>query len=266
MKHLKLVLASILLSLLTTNIYGAGKVSENQCIDKGDGYIFAGDECIQYYISEGKKESEINIVVHGTWPDGLDIFRRYLPFAENLAIATDITTIAVALTGYSDSSTNNFQSLGYNKQENLGAQKKYIEFLSDLVKKLKNKYNATKVNYIGHSAGAMMGATLTGFTPGLVNTMASVGGRYDIHEKVKDSKDLISLVDYIDKVDPKTEFLLVYGADDIVSEPSVTKDFYKVLEEKDLKATLVEIDTVAHEYLDTTYITVNAIVEMLDQE
>lgn len=266
MKHFKLLLAFILFSLLITNIYGAGIVSENQCIDKGDRYIFAGDECIQYYISEGKKESEINIVVHGTWPDGLDIFRRYIPFTKNLAISTDITTIAVALTGYSDSSTNNFQSLGYNKKENLGAQKKYIEFLSDLVKKLKNKYSATKVNYIGHSAGAMMGATLTGFTPGLVNTMTSVAGRYDIHEKVKASKGLISLVDYIDKVDSKTEFLLVYGADDIVSEPSVTKDFYKVLEEKSLKATLIEIDTVAHEYLDTTYITVNAIVEMLNKE
>jgi predicted esterase len=266
MKHFKLVLVSILLSLLTTNIYGEDKVSENQCIDKGDGYIFAGDECIQYFISEGKKESEINIVVHGTWPVESDIFRRYKEFSENLQKVTQITTVAVALTGYSGSSTNNFHSLGYNKQENLGAQKKYIEFLSDLVKKLKNKYKATKVNYIGHSAGAMMGATLTGFTPGLVNTMTSVGGRYDIHEKVKDSKDLISLVDYIDKVDSKTEFLLVYGAMDTVSEPSVTKDFYDVLNEEGLKAKLVEIDTVAHEYLDTTYITVNAIVKMLDKE
>ncbi|BFU78194.1 hypothetical protein ALC152_14090 [Arcobacter sp. 15-2] len=262
----KLLLASVFCGLLTTNIYSKDIVTEAQCNTKGDEFIFAENECIQYYVSEGDTESEINILVHGTWPEGTNTLARYAPFAENLAMSTDVTTIAVALPGYSSSSTNNFQALSHNGEENLAAQKSYITFLSELVTKLKEKYDATKVNYIGHSAGAMMGSTLTGFTPGLLDTITSAGGRYDIHEVVKSDKDLVSLIDYIDKVDSSTEFLLIYGTKDTISKPSVTKKFYQILEEKGLTATLIEVEGAPHLDLDMTSESVDAIVEMLDKE
>ena len=112
----------------------------------------------------------------------------------------------------------------------------------------------------------MMGATLTGFTPKLLNTMTSAGGRYDIHETVKIDKNLVSLIDYIDKVDVSTEFLLIYGTKDTISEPVVTKKFFKVLEEKGLTATLIEVEDAPHLDLDMTSTSVDAIVEMLDKE
>lgn len=262
---LKFAVSSIVLGLLTSNIYASNLVNEQQCEEKGEEYIFAGNECIQYYVSEGDKESEINIVVHGTWKEGTNTLARYSPFAETLALSTDVTTIAVALPGYSDSSTNNFKALSHEGVENLAAQKGYISFLSDLVTKLKEKFEATKVNYIGHSAGAMMGATLTGYSPGLLNTLTSAGGRYNIHEK-NSNKDLVSLIDYIDNVDKTTKFLVVYGTKDTISEPSVSKDFYKALQAKNLNATLVEVKDAPHLDLDMTSTSVNAIVDMLDKE
>ena len=48
------------------NLNAANLVSEPQCTDKGEEYIFAGGECIQFYESEGDKENELNIIVHGT--------------------------------------------------------------------------------------------------------------------------------------------------------------------------------------------------------
>lgn len=266
MKNYKLAITAIFFSLITTNIYGSNIITEKQCNNKGEEYIFAGNECIQYYISEGDEESEINILVHGTWPEGTNTLARYAPFAENLSMSTDITTIAVALPGYSNSSTNNFQALSHSGEENLAAQKNYISFLSELVKRLKEKYDATKVNYIGHSAGAMMGSTLAGFTPGLLDTITSAGGRYDIHEVVKSDKGLVSLIDYIDKVDPDTEFLLIYGTEDTISKPLVTKKFYQALEKKGLTATLIEVEGAPHLDLDMTSESVEAIVEMLDKE
>ena len=179
---------------------------------------------------------------------------------------TDITTVAVSLPGYSDSSTNNFQALSHNGTKNLAAQKSYIKFLSDLVSKLKDKYEAKKVNYIGHSAGAMMGSTLVGYTPKLITTLTSAGGDYDIHKKEKNSDNLVSLVDYIDSVDKATKFLLVYGTKDKISKPQVTKDFYKAIKDKGFDATLVEVADAPHLDLDMTDTSVEAIVDMLDSE
>lgn len=265
-KIFKVCIYTISCLFLSTNISASNIVNENECEKKGEEYIFAGGECIQYYISEGDTDSEINIVVHGTWPAGSNTLGRYAPFADNLSMATDITTIAVALPGYANSSTNNFQALSHNGVKNLAAEKEYIIFLSDLVSKLKINYEAKKVNYIGHSAGALMGSTLTGFTPGLINTMTSAGAGYDIHSKVKESRNLISLIDYMDKVDKNTEFLLVYGTKDKISKPKITKSYYKALVKAGLNATLIEVVNAPHIDLDMTDTSVEAIVNMLDKE
>ncbi len=265
-KIFKICISTISCMILSTNILASNIVNEKQCNDKGEEYIFAGDECIQYYISEGEKESEINIIVHGTWPAGSNTLGRYAPFADNISMATDITTIAVALPGYAGSSTNNFQALSHNGTKNLASQKEYIAFLSDLVTKLKTNYEAKKVNYIGHSAGALMGSTLTGYTPGLINTMTSAGAGYDIHSKVKKSKNLISLIDYMDKIDKNIEFLLVYGTKDEISKPKITKDYYNALIKKGYTATLVEVIDAPHIDLDMTDASVEAITDMLDKE
>jgi len=262
----KLCISTISCAILSTNLFASDIVTENQCQEKGEEYLYAGGECIQFYVSEGEKDSEISIIVHGTWPAGSNTLGRYAPFADNLSMSTDITTIAVALPGYANSSTNKFQALSHNGTKNLVAQKEYIQFLSDLVTKLKTNYEAKKVNYIGHSAGAFMGSTLTGFNPGLINTMTSAGAGYDIHSKVKDDRNLISLIDYIDKVDKKTEFLLVYGTKDKVSKPEVTKNYYKALVKAGLNSTLIEVIDAPHIDLDMSDDSVEAIVNMLDKE
>ncbi|MEA3498334.1 MAG: alpha/beta fold hydrolase [Campylobacterota bacterium] len=265
--NFKKLTITLALSLgLTSTLNGSNIVTKSQCNDKGEEYIFAGGECIQFYESEGDTENSLNIIVHGTWKEGTNTLARYTPFADNLSMATDITTVAVSLPGYSDSSTNNFKALSHNGTANLAAQKSYIEFLSKLVTKLKDKYDAKEVNYIGHSAGAMMGTTLVGYNPGLISTITSAGGVYDIHKKEKNSDNLVSLVDYIDNVDRKTKFLLVYGTKDKISEPKITKDFYNIVKEKGFEATLIEVVDAPHLDLDMTDESVEAISEMLESE
>jgi len=262
----KIYIVSILLSIFTIDMMAQNLVTEKQCNDKGEEYIFAGGECIQFYVSEGDVESELNIVVHGTWTEGTNTLGRYAPFADNLSMATDITTVAIALPGYSDSSTNHFPALSHNGTKNLAAQKEYIEFLSQLVQKLKIQFDAKKINYIGHSAGAFMGSTLTGYTSGLIDTMTSAGAGYDIHSKVKKSKELISLIDFMDKVDRKTKYLLVYGTKDTISKPEIIKNYYKALQKAGLNVKMVEAVDAVHIDLDMTDESVEAITEMLENE
>mgnify|MGYP000626707066 CR=1 FL=1 len=258
---------SLLLSslVLSSSLYlNASTISEKDCAKKGENFIYAGNECIQYKKFSGEEEGALNIIVHGTWNEGTDTLARYAPFAEDLAMRTDITTIAVALPGYSQSSTNNFPSLSHNGVESLGAKKEYVEFLAQLVEALKTKYKAEKITYIGHSAGCMMGATLTGLKPDLINNIVCAGGVYNIHEKT-DVKGLISIVDVLDKVSKKTRFALVYGTADDISVPKITKDFYDLAKSKGLDVRLVEAIGASHLDLDMTNESVNAILELVEE-
>ncbi len=260
MKNIIIKIFSLIVFITTLNA-----IDKDQCKLKGNNFIFAGGECIQFHEALGDRKGILTIVVHGTWKEGSNTLGRYAPFADELAMQTDITTIAIALPGYSNSSTNNFPALSHKGVKHLASNKNYIEFLGDLIIKLKNKYDAKIVNYIGHSAGAAMGATLSGYKPNLINFMVAAGGYYDIHKRSK-NKDLISLIDFINNKDIKTKYLLVYGTEDKISKPDITIDFYKIAKHKGMDVTLIEVEDYGHLDLDMSETTVDAIVDSLEEE
>ncbi len=260
----KSLLTFVVLLLLAFNLE-AKKIDVNECKSLGDNFIFAGNECIEFNFFEGDTNEHIMVIVHGTWPDGSNTLGRYAPFAETMNMNTDLSTIAVALPGYSGSSTNNFSALAHEGVKNLSSNKEYIVFLGELIKALKDKYEAKTVTYVGHSAGARMGATLTGTNPGLIQNIALAGGSYTIKNEDK-NKELISLSDVIDSVDKNTNFLFIYGTNDKISKPEVTKNFFKIAKEKGLKATLVKVEGAEHLDLDMTDTSIDAITTMLEEE
>ena len=255
------ILIFSLLSIIS--VASASKVDDNMCQQKGEYFIFAGGECIEYAISEGDKEGSLNIVVHGTWNEGANTLGRYEPFAQTLALSTDITTIAVALPGYSGSSTNQFKALGNKQVKHLAASKAYLQFMTELIQALKNRYEAKIINYIGHSAGAMIGTTLTGLHPNLINNLISVGGRYDIHE-VSQDKSLISAVDVMKGIDKNIQFLLIYGSNDTISKPKITQTFYEQAVKEGLNVRMIEVKNGIHLDLDMSDTSIEAITELLD--
>ena len=259
----KLLLSAIVASALSANLF-AKNINESECGAKGDGYIFAGGECINFYKADGEKPSSLIIVVHGSWAEGTNTLGRYSPFADNLAMATDVTTIAVALPSYSGSSSNKIGPLIHTDKRPLAATKEYVAFLGELIKKLKTKFNAKKVTFVGHSAGAMMGGTVLGLNPDLATNAVLVGGRYDIHA-VNSDKSLISAIDVVDKISKNTKIALVYGTKDTISEPKVTTDFFSLAKSKGLNVTLVEVPNGEHLDLDMTDESVNAIKKLLEE-
>lgn len=261
MKKILLIITSLI--FMSLNLH-AEKISHEECLEKGEDFLFAGGECIQYFKSKGDREGYLNILVHGTWPDGTNTLGRYAAFAETLSLNTDITTVAVALPGYSNSSTNKFTALAHEGVKNLAAKEEYIHFLSDLVKELKYRFEAETVTYIGHSAGAMMGGTLTGFEPNLIKNAVLVGGRYNIHEEDK-ATGLVSIVDVLDEVSKDTRFLLIYGEKDKISSPKVTKDFYELASKKGLDVKIVEVKNGVHLDLDMSDTSVEAITQFLEE-
>lgn len=259
MNYIKFFKVAFLIIFFTSVLYA----SENSCISKGENYIYVQNECLQLAVIETEDSDSLNIILHGTWDKGTNTLGRYAPFAESLNMITDYTTVAVALPEYSNSTTNSFPSLDNDKIKNLAAKEDYVRFVADVIKKLKQKYSAQTINFIGHSAGAMIGATITGLYPDLINNIALVGGRYDIHEVSKE-KDLISVVDVIDKVLKETNILLIYGTEDKISKPEVTKNFYKLAKDKGLSVKLIEVKGAPHLDLDMHDTSVEAISELLD--
>ena len=262
---MKNLLKLSILLLISINLY-ASRVTQEQCNNKGDGFIFAGGECINYFEEEGDKQGVLNIVIHGAWKDGTNTLARYAPFASDLSMNTDITTVAVALPGYSKSSTNNLVSLLHNKpRATRSGKKEYVEFLANLIEALKKKYNAKTINVISHSAGAIMAATITGYRPNLIQNIALAGGRYDLSHFDGKNK-LIGISDYINNIPKNTNFLIIYGTKDTISKPDISKFFYKLLKEKGYKATLLEVKGHEHLDLDMSDESVEAFVNMVASE
>ncbi len=242
---------------------GVAEISQSMCKEQKGHFIFAGDECIEYATIEGERNGILTVIVHGTWKEGTDTLARYTPFAETINMATDTTTVAIALPGYSHSSTNHLQALSHNSKERPFAAKAYILFLDQLIQALKKQYHATTVNYIGHSAGASMGATLTGYHPSLIQNIALAGGRYQARKSEKGG-NLLFLADYLTTPNTKTNYLLIYGTKDTVSKPEENKHFYALAKKKGLHIKLVEVKDAAHIDLDMTDTSVEAIEKLLE--
>jgi alpha-beta hydrolase superfamily lysophospholipase len=253
-------------SLIVAALFFANSVFadvKSDCESKGDGFIYAKNECINYKLFEGDEEG-LNIVVHGTWDEGTDIIARYSPFAEDVAMSSDISTISLALPGYSQSSSNNLKAIGSKEIKNLAATKEYVEFFAELVENLKQKYDSKKTTIIAHSAGCMLSATALGQKDVFVDSLLCAGGAYDIHKKAPEQKGLISAVDVIDNISKDTNIMIVYGTADDVSTPQMNKEFYDLAKEKGLKVELIEAKDAPHMELEMTNEAKNALFKALE--
>ena len=106
---------------------------------------------------------------------------------------------------------------------------------------------------------------MTGLNPHLVNNLVCAGGVYNIHEK-EQGKDLISMTDVLHSVNKDMKMVLVYGTADDISKPQITIDFYNLAKEKGFNVKLVEAKDAPHLDLDMTDASVDAIVEVVEED
>jgi predicted esterase len=104
---------------------------------------------------------------------------------------------------------------------------------------------------------------MSGINPDLIQNIALVGGRYDIHAISKE-KNLISAVDVLNTINKDMKMVLVYGTKDSISAPKVTTDFHKLLLKKGFTPKLVEVKGGEHVDLDMSDESVKAITEMVE--
>lgn len=252
-----------LLLVVTASFSFAKNVSKQDCEQKGEGFIYAGNECINYAMFEGDDNDKLIVIVHGTWDEGSNVLGRYAPFAENLNMSSDISTIAVALPGYSDSSLNKLKSIGSKEYNHQAATKEYVQFLEKLVIALKDKYESKEITIVGHSAGAMMSGSLAGLNPEILKNVVLVAGRYERPDYANEKHLLAN--DVLTKMNKESKFIMIYGTKDEISKPSVTKDFYKKMKAQGLDVQLVEVKDAGHIDLDMTDKSIEAISSLFEE-
>ena len=71
-----------------------------------------------------------------------------------------------------------------------------VHDISDWVKQLMNKINISKINFIGHSQGCLVGIDFASRYPDLINKLILVAGSY----KLPVNKDLIDLAEAGDEI------------------------------------------------------------------
>lgn len=258
----KRILVLVLICSFYSSVF-AKEITEDMCNEKEEGFIYAGDECINYAMFEGEDTNQLIIIVHGTWDEGSNVLGRYSPFAENINMSTDISTIAVALPGYSASSLNRLKSIGSKEYNHQAATKEYVEFLEKLVIALKDKYESKEITLIGHSAGAMMSASLSGLNKDLLKNIVLVAGRYERPANTNE-KHLLA-IDVLEKMNKTAKFIMVYGTKDEISKPSVTKEFYEKMKKQGLNVKLVEVQNGVHIDLDMSDTSVEAISSLFEE-
>jgi predicted esterase len=255
----------ILCLILICSFYSflsAKEITEKMCNEKEDGFIYTGNECINYNIFEGDDNDKLIIIVHGTWDEGSNVLGRYSPFAENINMSTDISTIAVALPGYSKSSLNKLKSIGSKEYNHQAATKEYVEFLEKLVLALKDKYKSKEITLVGHSAGAMISASLSGLNNKLLKNIVLVAGRYERPDYANEKHLLAN--DVLTSMNKSAKFIMVYGTKDKISKPNVTKDFYNKMKKQGLNVELVEVKNGVHIDLDMSDTSVEAISSLFE--
>jgi pimeloyl-ACP methyl ester carboxylesterase len=257
----KMMISMGLVSALAISSYAG--VSQADCDAKGDEYLFAGNECMQLKTFEGDDNEHIVVLIHGSWKAGTNILGRYAPFAETLNMNTDKTVVAVALPGYSGSSSNVMPPLEHDAKVSPSATLEYVEFLGKVIEGVKSKYEANEITYVGHSAGARMGATLTAMKPGLVQNAVLVGGGYETKPELK-KLGAISFSDVMDRADKKTKYVMVYGTADKISLPQRTIDMHEKMKKAGFDSTLVKAEGKAHLDLEMTDASVEAISALFE--
>jgi predicted esterase len=255
----------VLVLVLLCSFYSftfAKEITEKMCNENDEGFIYAGNECINYEMFEGDDNERLIIIVHGTWDEGSNVLGRYSSFAENINMSTDVSTIAVALPGYSKSSLNKLKSIGSKEYNHQAATKEYVEFLEKLVIALKNKYESKEITLIGHSAGAMMSASLSGLNNNLLKNIVLVAGRYE-RPKNTNEKHLLA-IDVLSSMNKSSQFIMIYGTKDKISKPDVTKNFYNKMKKEGLTVKLVEVQNGVHIDLDMSDTSIEAISSLFE--
>ena len=156
--------------------------------------------------------------------------------ADDIASKAAITTIAVAMTGSGNSTSNRFNGMPWDRDCNQKwLEQDHIDFVAELLENIKNKYNKKNLYVIGKSNGGTLASVIAGTHPGLIQKVVGMAGGYDMKEWCRYGHNKYSgsyLTDtHVSKNIKGTKFFLQVGdKDKTTASIHVAKTFHNRLQ------------------------------------
>lgn len=216
--------------------------------------VSGGQECLiarTYRKADDSAPVTLYVLLHGNHTSGSPATSQF-KVAEALAGKRPQGTVAVALIrpGYNDDAGNFSSGNAAGRGDNFTAAN--IDIVADAVARLKQFHKAAKVVLLGHSGGAAMAGVMLGRHPGLADAAVLVACPCDVpawRAMAGRSNTLWaseSAIRYVDRIPSPTRVVVLVGARDTVTPPSLSRDYAEALRRRGLKAELSVLD--AHDH------------------
>lgn len=225
---------------------------QSECVAKGDGFVFASDECLEVKrVQYGDKKDAVLVFLHGYDRSPSSVFKSYGGLFDAIAKGFGGVAYMIASPGYGDSSTENFSQTKKDKNRH---NPEYIKVYAEAVRAIQKREGAERVLLAGQSNGAMVAANLIGLHPGLVNGAALISGAYDLNNwylsrrwsPYSSGTSPIEVAQHIQD----TSILIVVGEDDRTTPKKYSEQYAKKLQELNVPHDLVIVPGARHSQKD----------------
>jgi predicted esterase len=199
-------------------------------------------------------------ILHGDAPFNKPSYQYIM--AEKIAEENENTiAIAILRPGYTDPQGNTSNGVkGHAVGDNYTSE--VIEAISEVMEKIKKKYNPSKTFVVGHSGGAAITGNIIGLKPGSIDVAVLVSCPCDVlkwrkhmskkqplnplwYLKVKS----ISPISVAKDISRETEVVIISGANDDIAPISLSKEYYKELKTLGIKTDFISLPNEGHEIL-----------------
>jgi pimeloyl-ACP methyl ester carboxylesterase len=198
------------------------------------------------------------VVIHGDAPFNPPSYQYKL--SQRLSEQLNNTIIVSVLRpGYKDSDGNKSDGKrGLTTGDNYTQE--VITNLTEVVVKLKKRFNPVKTIIVGHSGGAAISADIVSLSPYLVDKLVLVSCPCDVKAFRKsmalrqpflwawrDSVKSISPINIVRKLTPNADITLIHGQKDDIVPFEIAESYYEQLKINSVKTQLVTIENEGHE-------------------
>lgn len=220
-----------------------------------------GNIHIRIFKNKSIKDSiSLVFVLHGDAPFNKPNYQYVM--AEKIAEENENTiAIAILRPGYTDP-----QNHTSNGVKGLAVGDNYtpevIEAISEVMEKIKAKYNPSKTLVVGHSGGAAITGNIIGLKTGLMDIAVLVSCPCDVskwrkHMRKKQPLNLlwylnvksISPISVTKDISRETEVIIISGTNDDITPISLSNEYYKELRSLGIKTDFISLANEGHEIL-----------------
>jgi len=228
------------------------QVTQAECLNKPSvNNMFVAGECLNYEKFDGHKKGKVIVFLHGSSTSFPNPISYVFDWGQNLKSRTGVTTYILNLPGYAGSSANNWYRMYQTGRSYNAVNPGFVKFTADMLQSIKEREESSELYVVGHSSGATLAATISGYKPGLIQKVMAYEGNYDVdyYRAIRGWSNKYHATDFMtykDEIDKKTKFLNMYGMKSTKSKPEESLRFTKMLKENGLFVKTIAYPEMGH--------------------